>query len=224
MLKFLPRQNRRNICICKYACEKNVRLKPTTYACKFNLKMACRICYESGEGLHSVCKCDGTIKYVHKECIVKWQKISKATHCELCKAKYRIPWPVTPERGQGINCPCLLWVLFGMLIAYMHAVLLYEQSHDHPYDITSSILSALFIIGIYSVFFWLNKFIPDIYIKIALVIWPISFFVISYLFQSSSGNFGVNVWLTYGISLSCFICWGLLFSLENKWCCTRGGE
>jgi len=182
--------------------------------------MACRICYESGEGLYSVCECAGTIKYVHRECIEKWQKISKATDCELCHAKYRIPWPVTPETGHKKKCTVyFLWVLFGMLIAYIHAMLLYEQSYDHPFDITSSILSALFIIGIYSVFFWLNKYIPDLYIKIALVFWPVTFFGISYLFQSSSGKFGVNVWLTYGISLSCFFCWGLLFSLENKWCC-----
>ena len=181
--------------------------------------MACRICYESGEGLHSVCKCDGTIKYVLKDCIVKWQKISKATHCELCKSKYNFPWVDKQTQTRRADCPAFFWIGFGILLAYIQAELLREQDRRDDHDLTSCFLSALFIIAIYSVFFWLQKYIEDIYVKIALLVWPVSFFVISYLFQSASGNFGVNVWLTYGISLSCFICWGILISLENNWCC-----
>lgn len=188
--------------------------------------MACRICYESdesgesgesGECLHSVCNCAGSIKYVHKECIEKWQKISKATHCELCKAPYDFPW--INDHDVEINCPALVWVLFGMLIAYIHAVLLHEQEYNHTSDITSIILSGLFIIAVYSVLFWLRKYVQDTCVKLALIVWPITFFTISYYFQSCSGDFGFNVWVTYGISLSCFICWGLLISLENQWCC-----
>ena len=181
--------------------------------------MACRICYESGE-LHSVCNCDGTIKYVHKECIEKWQKISKATNCELCHAKYRIPWPIDPDTGCKIEITCIVWVLFGMFIAYIHAILLNEQTYTNPIDLHNSVISGLFIIAVYSIFFMLNKYIPDLYVKTALIIWPISFFVISYYLQSSSGRFGANVWITYGITLSCFLIWGLLISLENDWCCT----
>ena len=124
------------------------------------------------------------------------------------------------RRKQDVQTAQLsFWIGFGILLAYIQAELLREQDRRDDHDLTSCFLSALFIIAIYSVFFWLQKYIEDIYVKIALLVWPVSFFVISYLFQSASGNFGVNVWLTYCISLSCFICWGILISLENQWCC-----
>jgi len=54
----------------------------------------CRICLEGGN-LVQVCKCKGTMKYVHLECNQKWRnnfpkKNIKYTHCEICKSKYII--------------------------------------------------------------------------------------------------------------------------------------
>jgi|MDSY01.1.fsa_nt_gb hypothetical protein len=48
---------------------------------------ACRICYEP-DNLVSVCKCTGTVEYVHFECLQKWISVSGATHCELCGSEY----------------------------------------------------------------------------------------------------------------------------------------
>lgn len=45
--------------------------------------MTCRICYEP-ENLVSVCKCDGSTKWVHIKCIQQWIDISKRKQCELC--------------------------------------------------------------------------------------------------------------------------------------------
>jgi len=53
---------------------------------------ACRICYEPNN-LHQLCKCDGTMKYVHKECIEKWIKVSNRKQCELCGE----PWSLIEE-------------------------------------------------------------------------------------------------------------------------------
>lgn len=45
--------------------------------------MTCRICYEP-DNLVSVCKCNGSVKWVHVECIQKWIDISQRRYCELC--------------------------------------------------------------------------------------------------------------------------------------------
>ena len=49
----------------------------------------CRVCHEESapdSTLYFPCKCSGTIKYVHQECLIEWLKISKNTNdrCEIC--------------------------------------------------------------------------------------------------------------------------------------------
>lgn len=49
----------------------------------------CRVCHgesEPGHELFYPCKCDGTIKYIHQDCLVEWLKHSKqkVPRCELC--------------------------------------------------------------------------------------------------------------------------------------------
>jgi hypothetical protein len=49
----------------------------------------CRVCHgesEPNNQLYYPCKCDGSIKYVHQECLLQWLKISrkKESKCELC--------------------------------------------------------------------------------------------------------------------------------------------
>ncbi len=49
----------------------------------------CRVCHGESEPdnqLFYPCKCDGSIKYVHQDCLVQWLKVSRKKHpkCELC--------------------------------------------------------------------------------------------------------------------------------------------
>lgn len=49
----------------------------------------CRVCHgesEPGNELFFPCKCDGSIKYVHQECLVQWLKVAGKENpkCELC--------------------------------------------------------------------------------------------------------------------------------------------
>jgi hypothetical protein len=57
--------------------------------------MACRICFESEGLLLSPCRCDGSIKYVHSNCLVRWDHMrpdeSQGT-CELCKEAYAMAY------------------------------------------------------------------------------------------------------------------------------------
>ena len=50
----------------------------------------CKICYRSGKCLVSPCNCEGSIKYIHKHCLLKWMKISQSKKCEICMSKYKV--------------------------------------------------------------------------------------------------------------------------------------
>lgn len=51
----------------------------------------CRICFESEPPeLISPCDCNGTIKWVHRECLETWIKASGSKECEICKKEYNM--------------------------------------------------------------------------------------------------------------------------------------
>jgi hypothetical protein len=53
----------------------------------------CRVCHgesEPNRELYYPCKCDGSIKYVHQDCLKEWLKHAREkTKCELCGEKFR---------------------------------------------------------------------------------------------------------------------------------------
>jgi E3 ubiquitin-protein ligase MARCH6 len=52
----------------------------------------CRICRgeaTADEPLFYPCKCSGSIKYVHQECLMEWLSHTQKKHCELCKTSFR---------------------------------------------------------------------------------------------------------------------------------------
>ncbi|OAA59009.1 Zinc finger, RING-CH-type [Niveomyces insectorum RCEF 264] len=52
----------------------------------------CRICRGEAtpqEPLFYPCKCSGSIKYVHQDCLMEWLSHSQKKHCELCKTSFR---------------------------------------------------------------------------------------------------------------------------------------
>lgn len=53
----------------------------------------CRVCHGESEPdnvLFYPCKCDGSIRYVHQDCLMQWLKVSKKNKgkCELCGEKF----------------------------------------------------------------------------------------------------------------------------------------
>lgn len=53
----------------------------------------CRICYDTeknNKNMISPCKCKGSIKWVHPECLEKWITISKKKNCGSCKYTYKM--------------------------------------------------------------------------------------------------------------------------------------
>lgn len=51
----------------------------------------CRICLETSGELVSICGCNGSLKYVHKNCIEQWIAYNGNINiCELCNKEYNI--------------------------------------------------------------------------------------------------------------------------------------
>ncbi|KAL9229717.1 hypothetical protein vseg_005153 [Gypsophila vaccaria] len=55
-------------------------------------QIQCRICLETdGRDFIAPCKCKGTSKYVHRECLDQWRSVKEGfafSHCTTCKAPY----------------------------------------------------------------------------------------------------------------------------------------
>ncbi|OQN96416.1 hypothetical protein B0A48_17668 [Cryoendolithus antarcticus] len=79
-----------------------------------NTTPTCRICRSEStatEPLFHPCKCSGSIKHVHQECLINWLAHSHKKHCELCKTPFRftklydasmpaeLPWEVFVKRA-----------------------------------------------------------------------------------------------------------------------------
>jgi len=50
----------------------------------------CRVCYEASNSLIEPCNCNGSMKYIHKECLFKWikEKNNNECVCEVCNCQY----------------------------------------------------------------------------------------------------------------------------------------
>ena len=72
-------------------------------------ELVCRICRtgpaeegdEAKRKLFHPCKCSGSIKYVHEDCLVQWLKHSKRKKCEVCGFEYGFT-PIYKEDAPGV--------------------------------------------------------------------------------------------------------------------------
>lgn len=90
----------------------------------------CRICRAEGtpdEPLFYPCKCSGSIKYVHQNCLMEWLSHSQKKHCELCKTSFRFTKLYSPDMPH--NLPILIFVshvtkyILGSLLVWLRALL-----------------------------------------------------------------------------------------------------
>ncbi|KAH9219877.1 hypothetical protein DL95DRAFT_520514 [Leptodontidium sp. 2 PMI_412] len=71
----------------------------------------CRICRSEGsdtEPLFHPCKCSGSIKFVHQDCLMEWLSHSQKKHCELCKTPFRFTKLYSPNMPQSLPLPVLI--------------------------------------------------------------------------------------------------------------------
>ncbi|KAK6519572.1 hypothetical protein TWF281_003395 [Arthrobotrys megalospora] len=84
----------------------------------------CRICRSEGtpeEPLYHPCKCSGSIKYVHQDCLMEWLQHSQKKHCELCKTPFRFTKVYDP------HMPKTLPFLVFLKLAFKHLTRLVIQ-------------------------------------------------------------------------------------------------
>ncbi|EZG04651.1 hypothetical protein H106_05545 [Trichophyton rubrum CBS 735.88] len=75
----------------------------------------CRICCGEGtdeEQLFYPCKCSGSIKFVHQNCLMEWLSHSQKKHCELCKTPFRFTKLYDPNMPSELPVPVFLKELF----------------------------------------------------------------------------------------------------------------
>jgi len=71
----------------------------------------CRICRGEGskeEPLFYPCKCSGSIKFVHQNCLMEWLSHSQKKHCELCKTPFRFTKLYHPNMPNTVPLPVFL--------------------------------------------------------------------------------------------------------------------
>src|SRR6266536_3190428 len=71
----------------------------------------CRICRGEGsdsEPLFHPCKCSGSIKYVHQDCLMEWLSHSQKKHCELCKTPFRFTKLYSPNMPPSLPVHLLI--------------------------------------------------------------------------------------------------------------------
>ncbi|UNI19336.1 RING-type E3 ubiquitin transferase [Purpureocillium takamizusanense] len=65
----------------------------------------CRICRGEGtaaEPLFYPCKCSGSIKFVHQDCLMEWLSHSQKKYCELCKTSFRFTKLYAPDMPKSL--------------------------------------------------------------------------------------------------------------------------
>ncbi|KAI4194302.1 MAG: hypothetical protein LQ350_007856 [Teloschistes chrysophthalmus] len=65
----------------------------------------CRICRAEAsveEPLFYPCKCSGSIKFVHQNCLMEWLSHSQKKHCELCKTPFRFTKLYHPQMPSSV--------------------------------------------------------------------------------------------------------------------------
>ncbi|KAF8141917.1 hypothetical protein EV363DRAFT_1151445 [Boletus edulis] len=75
------------------------------------LKDTCRICSapgEPGQPLFYPCKCSGTIRYIHQDCLTTWLSHSKKKTCDVCKHPYSFTKVYASDMPASLPPPLLI--------------------------------------------------------------------------------------------------------------------
>lgn len=102
------------------------RLKPAQLA-----ENICRICFDIESDSHHLitpCKCSGSMKYVHEECLKIWllsrDKDLKDSECDICKTKFEMKITLATKcTCKNYLNECLGMFIFPILIILMSSIL-----------------------------------------------------------------------------------------------------
>ncbi|KZT70808.1 hypothetical protein DAEQUDRAFT_708092 [Daedalea quercina L-15889] len=92
-------------------------------------ELTCRICSAPGEQdqpLFHPCKCSGSIRYIHQDCLTTWLAHSKKKTCDICKHPYSFQKVYSPDMPERLPVLLLLRQLsrqaFNSVLFCMRAI------------------------------------------------------------------------------------------------------
>ena len=95
--------------------------------------IVCRICLESEGVLQKICKCDGSIGYVHINCIETWIRMFPKDHfnrnnCNICYSQYTIDTQNIDERKieKKDNVQQVALIFFLMLLFIAIIIIIFD--------------------------------------------------------------------------------------------------
>ena len=165
--------------------------------------MSCRICFESQEPLYSPCRCDGSIKYIHEECLLKWVLVTDRIACELCKETYLFDYNQPLEKDIHID-PLRHYFLVNPswhIAAYCSCIIIVQQY----FQLVPT--SALFT-TVQLVYHTLYVSLWYVYCKKTIYQWP------RYLYEITH-SYGSVILLLHGTLLFVLLIVSLLTSLTS---------
>ena len=71
-------------------------------------ELECRICRGEGGALYVPCKCSGSIRHVHEDCLVRWLEHSGSDRCELCGFVFRFDPVYAEDAPERVSLPTLI--------------------------------------------------------------------------------------------------------------------
>ena len=77
----------------------------------------CRICHDNTGTMIAPCLCDGTLKFVHQDCLQKWLKHSRKLHCTICQFKYEMGQQISIMKFlKSMSCDFRMWMLLCFIM------------------------------------------------------------------------------------------------------------
>ena len=143
----------------------------------------CRICFEDNNELISPCRCSGTSKWIHLECLQKWRFTStnpnSVIKCSTCNTKYNITYisnnSITkflftflcnyPSTFYMIN---YIFIILGGYILYNINLTIYEQKNNKIYlfYLIKYLITSAYSLYSFYIFFILFILIKQKYKKV----------------------------------------------------------
>lgn len=111
----------------------------------------CKICQSSLDDTDNQlsfvhpCKCKGSIKYIHEECLNEWISLSKKTKCEICGYSFQFKKTFKPNTPQKIPATYVILFFLKKILEFLLNAL-------------CSILSVSKAFGIFILNFYICKF------------------------------------------------------------------
>jgi len=129
----------------------------------------CKICFDGlkdpSDSLISPCLCQGSVKYIHEECLKTWlagkeQNLDEST-CEICKSKYKMEFGLEKEFSCG-NClqhsfshftyPAALILFFaGLVLLVVSIKQKVVQGNSTTNDIFDGVIAIIVVLAVFVV-------------------------------------------------------------------------